>query len=56
MTRPMEVDDLCQIRYRKYWWKVLGFADDGVVVESQGYRPKRDVVNPHEIVTVIPHG
>lgn len=52
MKRVMRVGDLCQIDYRKHWWKVLGFNEYGVIAESQEYRPQLVVVNPHLIGNV----
>ena len=53
MKRATEVGDLVHIRHRKYWWEVLGFGAEGLIVQSQQYRPKLDTVNPHEIELTV---
>ena len=55
MKRALEVGDLCHVKYRKHWWKVLGFGYYGVIVESQEYRNKRIVVEPFLIGVVVHH-
>ena len=55
MKRAIEVNDLVQIRHRKYWWKVLGFNAEGLIVVSLQYRPKLDTVNPHLVLVTVYH-